>query len=55
MSDKTTLYVAVIIGTTIGGFVPAVFGAGLLSMWGIIGSTVGGILALWLAWKYLHG
>jgi len=41
----------VFVGSTIGGIVPSIFGAGMFSGWGIIGSAVGGILGIWVAVK----
>jgi uncharacterized membrane protein YeaQ/YmgE (transglycosylase-associated protein family) len=39
------------IGSLIGGYVPTLFGAGFLSMWGVVGSTVGAILGLWITYR----
>ena len=50
MSDKAIYLLGVSIGSGAGGYIPSLMGAGLLSAWGIIGSTVGGIVGLWLAY-----
>jgi len=41
----------VLTGSLIGGYIPSLFGAGLLSIWGLVGSTVGAILGLWIAYR----
>ncbi len=41
-----------VVGSTIGGYIPGIFGAGFLSLWGIVGSAVGGIAGIWIAYKY---
>jgi uncharacterized membrane protein YeaQ/YmgE (transglycosylase-associated protein family) len=38
-------------GSLIGGYIPSLFGAALLSIWGLVGSTVGAILGLWIAYR----
>ena len=35
------------VGSVIGGFVPSIFGAGALSLWGLVGSTIGAIAGLY--------
>jgi uncharacterized membrane protein YeaQ/YmgE (transglycosylase-associated protein family) len=40
-----------IVGSLAGSFVVSLFGAGMLSMTSIIGSTIGGILGIWVAFK----
>lgn len=48
MSQKTLVWLGVAIGSTVGGLVPSIFGAGWLSAWGMIGSAVGGLAGIWL-------
>jgi uncharacterized membrane protein YeaQ/YmgE (transglycosylase-associated protein family) len=40
-----------VVGSFVGGFVASLFGAGMLSMASLIGSTIGGILGIWIAFK----
>jgi len=40
-----------IVGSLAGSFIASLFGAGMLSMTSIIGSTAGGILVIWVAFK----
>jgi uncharacterized membrane protein YeaQ/YmgE (transglycosylase-associated protein family) len=48
---KGLLMLGLLIGSLIGGYVPSIFGASLLSLWGLVGSTVGAILGLWIAYR----
>lgn len=43
--------IAVFIGSVIGGYLPVLFGADLLSFSSIIGNGVGGLLGVWIAYK----
>jgi hypothetical protein len=42
-------WIAVLIGSTIGGFVPALWGGELLSYSGVLFSGVGAVVGLWIA------
>lgn len=44
-----------IAGSFIGGYVPVLFGADLLSFTSIIGNGIGGILGIWIAFKLTQG
>jgi uncharacterized membrane protein YeaQ/YmgE (transglycosylase-associated protein family) len=52
--EKKTIYLGAIIGAIVGGYVPALWGASLFSFSSIIGSTIGGILGIWLTFKFLR-
>ena len=45
------IWLSVFVGSTAGGYVPTLFGAELLSLWGVLGSTVGGIAGVFLGIK----
>ena len=51
MGTKTLVTIGMVIGSTIGGYLPTLFGAGVLSYWGIIWSGVGGVLGVLIAYK----
>lgn len=48
---KKAIWLGMFVGSTIGGFVPALWHAGMFSLWSIVLSTVGGIAGIWVAWK----
>jgi len=51
MTPKTLVWIGIIIGSTVGGWVPTLWGAELLSFSAVIGSLVGGLLGIWAAYK----
>gem|GEM_PF-3342536 len=52
MSNRNLFILAAFVGSTAGGFIPSLFGAGMLSGWGILWSTVGGVGAVVLAYRF---
>jgi hypothetical protein len=42
-------WIAILIGSTIGGFVPALWGGDLFSVAGVLWSGIGALVGLWLA------
>jgi hypothetical protein len=52
--SKRAVWFGVLIGSTLGGFVPSLWHAGMFSMWGIALSTVGGLAGIWVAWRLTH-
>lgn len=53
-AEKIILYVAITVGGAIGGYIPTLFGADALSGWSIFWSTVGGIVGIWLWFKFVR-
>jgi IS1 family transposase len=47
--DRRVLWMSIAVGSTAGGFVPMLFGAGSLSMASLLGSVVGTIVGVWVA------
>jgi hypothetical protein len=41
-----------IVGSTVGGYLPVVFGQDMLSASALIGTFVGGALGIWLAYRF---
>jgi hypothetical protein len=54
MSEKTIYLFASGVGATVFGYAPSLFGAGPFSLWGVLGSVVGGLGGIYLAYKWLH-
>ena len=42
-------------GSFIGGYVPVLWGAGLLSFTSVIGNAIGGLLGIWITYKLTQG
>ena len=50
MSRKSMIMLGMIIGSFVGGYMPTLLGADAFSMTSLLGSVVGGILGIWLAY-----
>ncbi|MGH7157029.1 MAG: hypothetical protein ACREGG_02880 [Candidatus Saccharimonadales bacterium] len=48
---KTLIYGSVLIFSTIGGSLPALWHAGFFSVWGILGGIIGTAFGIWIAIK----
>jgi hypothetical protein len=46
---KSRIWFAIFIGSTIGGFVPALWGGEMLSVAGVLWSGIGALAGLWVA------
>ncbi len=55
MSNKSIIYLGAGVGGFLGGFIPFIWGAGYLSLWGVIFEGIGGLIGIWIAWKLLNG
>ena len=51
MGQKSIITVGMILGSTIGGFVPALWGGDVFSFSSIFFSVIGGIAGIWLAFR----
>lgn len=51
MSTKTAVWIGVFAGSVIGGYVPSIFGAGILSYWSVLTSAIGSIIGILIAIK----
>jgi hypothetical protein len=51
MSRKNIIVAFTLIGGTIGGYVPLLWGANFMSMAGVLWSALGGIAGIWLGLK----
>jgi hypothetical protein len=45
------IWLGVLIGSTVGGFIPELWGAGLFSLSSVLLSGIGAFAGLWLAYK----
>ena len=48
---RTRIWLGILIGSTVGGFIPELWGAGLFSYSSVLLSGAGGFLGLWLGYK----
>jgi hypothetical protein len=51
MKAKTLIMIGMVVGSTIGGYVPALWGAGAFSLASVLLGAVGGLLGIWGGFK----
>lgn len=51
MSRSSLVMLGMIVGSIIGGYLPVLFGASLLSYISIIGNAIGGFVGVWISYK----
>ncbi len=51
MSATVLVYIGMTIGSVIGGYIPTLFGAGLLSFTSLVSSSIGAIVGIWVGYK----
>jgi hypothetical protein len=44
---KTLIWLGLFLGSALGGWLPTLAGADMLSLWGVLGSVVGGLAGIW--------
>ncbi len=52
MADKKMIWLGMFVGSSVGGYVPMMFGADMLSVWSLVGSALGSVLGIVAAYKY---
>ncbi|MDE2399684.1 MAG: hypothetical protein KGL67_01595 [Patescibacteria group bacterium] len=51
MDSKPLIWIFLFIGSTIGGFIPTLWGAGFFSVSSVVLTAVGGIFGIWLGYR----
>ena len=51
MNAKTLIMIGLLAGSTLGGYVPALWGAGAFSLASVFFGGVGGLAGIWAAYK----
>jgi len=49
--NKSIIWVGAIVGSTLGGFIPILWGSDFLSFSSVIFTGLGGILGIWLGYR----
>ncbi len=52
--SKSLIWIFMAIGSTVGGIIPNLWGAGFLSFSSVIFTAIGGIAGIWLGFKLSH-
>jgi hypothetical protein len=51
MNSKSLIWIGMFVGSTIGGFVPILWGADFLSISSVVLTAVGGIIGIWIGFQ----
>jgi predicted MFS family arabinose efflux permease len=51
--SRKAIWIGVIVGSTIGGCVPSLWHASVLSVSGVVFSTIGGLAGIWAARRWM--
>ena len=51
--SKSAYYVGAGVGGTLGGFAPMLWGGSSFGLMAIVTSTIGGVLGIWLVYRFL--
>jgi len=51
MNAKSMIWLGMFVGSTVGGLVPGMWGAGFLSLSGLVCSSLGAFAGIWLGYK----
>jgi hypothetical protein len=52
MSRKTLIWIGLTVGSAVGGYLPALWGGNLISLTSVALSAVGGIVGIWLGYRF---
>jgi len=51
VSSKSLIMIGLVVGSIVGGYVPALWGAGGLSIASVLTGGIGGLLGIWAGYK----
>lgn len=51
MSEKAIVFLVFTIGSTLGSYLPVLFGSSVFSLWSVTGGAVGGILGIYIGYR----
>ncbi len=54
MESRSVIWIAMLVGSTIGGFIPALWGANFLSISSVFCSALGGLAGIWIGFKIMQ-
>jgi hypothetical protein len=55
MSERFFYMIGLTVGSTLGAYLPTIFGVSMFSYSSIFFSMVGGLAGIWVIYKILHG
>jgi len=51
MTSKKCIWLGMTVGSFLGGYIPSLWGAGMLSMWSMFLSAVGALVGIWAGYQ----
>jgi hypothetical protein len=51
MESKSLIWIFLFIGSTVGGFIPTLWGDSFLGMWSVVLTAIGGIVGIYIGYK----
>jgi len=51
MNSKSLIMIGAVVGSTLGGYIPTLWGAGGLSIASVLAGGIGGLLGIWAGYK----
>ncbi|MBP6858245.1 MAG: hypothetical protein KBC33_00220 [Candidatus Pacebacteria bacterium] len=54
MNQRHFIWIGMLVGSAIGGWIPALWGAGMFSFSGIIGTMLGGFVGIFIGLKFAN-
>lgn len=51
MNTKALIWIGMAVGSTLGGFIPNLWGTSVLSLAGFVCSGIGALFGIWIAYK----
>ena len=52
--NRKIIMLGMILGSSVGAYIPNIFGAGMFSLTSIFGGLLGGILGIWISFRLLQ-
>ena len=52
MSKKALVWIGLTIGSAVGGYLPALWGGGVIPFSSVVLSAVGGIVGIWVGYRF---
>ncbi len=51
MRSRSSIWIGILVGSTIGGLIPGLWGEGVFSYWSVLLSGAGAFVGLWIGFK----
>lgn len=52
MERKSAVWLGMIVGSFVGGYIPSLWNSGVFSLSGVLFTAIGGFIGIWLGYKF---